>query len=225
VIKVSDPRLYDLLARVYDVGQKYGLYLLGTLGSYTYAEFARKIVEAGALRDGAEILDAGCGTGYLFPAFAAKLGPSGSITGVDFSRGQLERARARVRRLPGTPVQLHLARIEDLESVFPVDAFDAVYCAAVLPTLPNIPEALRQMTRVLRRGGSLVIWTVSAEALAHARFARYWKWAIHRYHLQYPFQPELERLVVAAGCDALSSEIIGSSLIIVARKSLSAASM
>ena len=165
-------------------------------------------------------MDAGCGTGYLFRALAEVLGSSGFIAGVDFSEGQLKRARAKARRIEGPRIQLELGRIEEVSALFPRDSFDAAYCAAVLPVLVDPVKALSEMLQVTKPGGRLAVWTISHEALRHARFRFYWNWAIREFDLKYYSQPELTDLFVAAGCEAPSFELIGLNLIIRAAKPL-----
>lgn len=214
----SEPAIYDRFAWLYDFAQKYGLYLLGALGRYSYDDFARKLVSVGAIAPGSHVLDAGCGTGYLLSAVVAAVGPAGQVVGIDFSSGQLRRARAKAVGLGHSSVRLHLARIEDAPSLFSPDAFDAVYCVAVLPVLLDSEAALRAMVGVLKPGGRLVMWTICAEALPRARFRWYWHWAIRAYGLRYYTQPEIARLLEACGCEEPTFESDALSLIVLTRK-------
>ena len=209
----SEPGLYDRSAWLYDFTQKWGLYTLGALGGYSYAAFAERIVAAGGIGPGARVLDAGCGTGYLISALIAAVGPSGSIDAIDFSEGQLERAKAKAARLNHPAVRFVLGRIEEIGLRFGPDTFDAVYCAAVLPVLADPGAAIGEMVGVLKPGGRLVVWTISIEALAKSRLRLYWRWAIRAFGLKYHTPAELTDLFVDAGCEPPTIEFAGPSII------------
>jgi len=130
------------------------------------------------LREGpAQILDAGCGTGGLM----ARLGPghpAWSWTGVDLSPVACALARARwsaptPRSLgeggpAGRPAPLVVeASLTALP--FPDDAFDAVVSADVLYHVADDSAALRELRRVLRPGGVLIL-----NLPAHP-----WLWSYH----------------------------------------------
>jgi S-adenosylmethionine-diacylgycerolhomoserine-N-methlytransferase len=52
-------------------------------------------IEALAPRPGEQVLDLGCGTGLNFPLLQERIGPAGTIVGVDRSAQMLEQARRR----------------------------------------------------------------------------------------------------------------------------------
>jgi ubiquinone/menaquinone biosynthesis C-methylase UbiE len=92
------------------------------------------------------VLDAACGTGrhaeYL-------LATGREVIGVDASEAMLERARG---KLPG--VELRHGELTAL----PVadESVDGAVCALALSHLPELGPAIRELRRVLRRGGRLV---------------------------------------------------------------------
>jgi SAM-dependent methyltransferase len=101
---------------------------------------------------GLDVLDAGCGTGYL----SAKLAQRGArVRAVDFAPGMLEQARSRFQRLG-----LALEPVEDdcctLHSV-PDASQDRVVSNYVLQDLEDLPAAARAFSRVLRPGGHAVV--------------------------------------------------------------------
>ncbi|MFH2048819.1 MAG: methyltransferase domain-containing protein, partial [bacterium] len=55
-------------------------------------EFLSHIVDGLGASEGMDILDIGCGTGILFDMLRRKVGPEGSITGVDFSFEMAQKA-------------------------------------------------------------------------------------------------------------------------------------
>ena len=101
------------------------------------------------IADAARVLDAGCGTGLL-GAFLRSAGRTPEqLFGVDVSEGMLRRARAR----GVTVVQADMAQLP-----FPDDRFDAVLSFTVLRIIPSDEgRVLREMARVIRPGGRLVL--------------------------------------------------------------------
>jgi SAM-dependent methyltransferase len=100
---------------------------------------------------GKRILDAACGDGVL----AAALARGGAIvTGIDSDTRMLAAGRARVEQ-----ARLAAALIEgDIRALpFPDAAFDVVVAVTVLCFVPDAGRAVREMARVLKPGGRLVI--------------------------------------------------------------------
>ncbi len=109
----------------------------------------------------ARVLDAGCGTGGLSRRLAAAE-PAWTWTGVDLSPLACALARERV---PAAEI-----READVTALpFPDASFDAVVSADVLYHVPDDALALRELARVLRPGGTLVV-----NVPAHR-----WLWSYH----------------------------------------------
>jgi ubiquinone/menaquinone biosynthesis C-methylase UbiE len=98
-----------------------------------------------------EVLDVGCGTGFLSLELAAK---GHRTTGVDLAPAMLEAARAKAAAL-GLAVRFETADAEQLP--YPPQSFDLVISRHVLWTLPNPQAAVADWIRVLRPGGRLAI--------------------------------------------------------------------
>ncbi|EMD25617.1 class I SAM-dependent methyltransferase [Amycolatopsis azurea] len=97
-----------------------------------------------------EVLEVAVGTGLNLPLY-----PDGvTLTGIDLSDGMLAIARDRAERL-GHPVTLKQADAHDLP--FEADSFDTVVCTLGLCAIPDDGKALREMARVLRPGGRLIL--------------------------------------------------------------------
>jgi ubiquinone/menaquinone biosynthesis C-methylase UbiE len=98
-------------------------------------------------------LDAGCGDGRYLAALADEL--PARVAGADLSERILETARARVPH-----ADLRQANLESLP--FPDGEFDLLLCSQVIEHVLDASAALRELARVLRVGGTLVISTDNA---------------------------------------------------------------
>lgn len=96
------------------------------------------------------VLEVAIGTGRNLDAYPGEV----QLTGIDLSTRMLERARDRAAAL-GRDVDLHVADAQDLP--FGDDAFDTVVCTLGLCSIPDDRQAVRQMHRVLRPGGRLLL--------------------------------------------------------------------
>jgi 2-polyprenyl-3-methyl-5-hydroxy-6-metoxy-1,4-benzoquinol methylase len=102
---------------------------------------------------GALFLDAGCGVGYHALALARH---GFRCVGTDISETVLETAE-RNRAASGLADRVTF-RCETLERLSFADAtFDAVHCRGVLMHIPGWEQALAQLCRVLKPGGSMVL--------------------------------------------------------------------
>ncbi|HMQ95289.1 MAG TPA: methyltransferase domain-containing protein [Amaricoccus sp.] len=115
-----------------------------------FGQFAAPAAEAARIAPAACVLDVACGTGALTRALAHRAGPQGRVVGLDRNPGMLAVAR---RAAPG--IDWREGRAEGLH--YNDAAFDAVTCQFGLMFFEDRTAALRQMWRVLRPGGRLVV--------------------------------------------------------------------
>jgi len=102
-----------------------------------------------------DVLEVGIGTGALLRSLAAAPGPIRSYTGIDLSTGMLAEA-AKVAEACPFPVTLRQMNAEAL-TAFPGHSFDTVTSSLVLCTVPDPATALREMIRVCRPDGRIVL--------------------------------------------------------------------
>src|SRR6476660_7103439 len=81
--------------------------------------------------------------------------PDCVVTGIDLSEPMLEKARERVLRKGLSNIRLLAMDAADLK--FPDSSFDIVYAPYVISVVPDPVAVVREMRRVCRPGGRLVI--------------------------------------------------------------------
>jgi len=104
-----------------------------------------------AIKPGDRVLEVGVGTGIntaLYPSDC-------SVTGIDLSSPMLEKARERVLRKGVRNVRLLQMDAANLK--FADDTFDIVYAPYVISVVPDPVAVTREMVRVCRPGGRIVI--------------------------------------------------------------------
>ncbi len=111
-------------------------------------------------RHGADyILDVATGTGDLAISLARKVDPIG-VTGIDLSEGMLERARRKVAEADLTDT-IKFCQADSLAMPLPDESYDAVTVAYGVRNFENLLQGLREMYRVLKPGGILVVLELS----------------------------------------------------------------
>jgi SAM-dependent methyltransferase len=96
---------------------------------------------------GKRVLDAGCARGRFAKHLAAR---GARMYGVDLTETFLKDARTNVPAAAFTRGSLSALP-------FRAEAFDAVYCIEALEHLPDTALAVREMTRVLKKQGTLLV--------------------------------------------------------------------
>jgi ubiquinone/menaquinone biosynthesis C-methylase UbiE len=97
-----------------------------------------------------KILDVACGTGLNFPMFPA----TSEITAIDLSPRMVEIAQQKAKGLK-LNVQINVMDAQQLE--FPDGSFDTVTSSLSTCTFPDPIQALREMKRVCRTGGLILL--------------------------------------------------------------------
>jgi phosphatidylethanolamine/phosphatidyl-N-methylethanolamine N-methyltransferase len=132
-------RVYEKLSGVYDL----------TFGPLLHPGrlFARDRL---GIKAGDHVLEVGVGTGInlaLYPTHC-------HLTGVDFSGAMLAKARERAAK---HGVAVRLLEMDAAAMTFEDESFDVVYAPYVISVVPDPVQVVREMRRVCRPGGRIVI--------------------------------------------------------------------
>lgn len=119
------------------------------------AEQRRAVRAALALRPGDRVLDIGVGPGLLAAEMAVEVGPDGRICGIDISDSMLAIARTRADVPNGAGIELEQASVDRIP--YPAESFDVVVSTQVFEYLDDVTGALREVRRVLRPAGRVVL--------------------------------------------------------------------
>ncbi len=127
----------------------------------------RVALREGQVRPGQRVLDVCAGTGDLALLAAEYVGESGSVVGTDMNPAMLSRARQ--KRSRGAAVDWLQA--DTLTLPFPPASFDRVTVGFSTRNLVDLSAGLREMVRVLRPGGRLIILETGRPSNAFVRLS------------------------------------------------------
>ena len=115
-----------------------------------FGQWVEQVADAAQIEPGQNALDIACGTGVLARTVAARVGPAGSVTGVDINPGMLAVA---ARNAP--QIKWENSPAEALP--FADNHFDRVVSQFGLMFFEDRPAAVSEMLRVLKPGGRCVV--------------------------------------------------------------------
>ena len=114
-----------------------------------------ELLRTAALRPGERVLDLACGTGIVTRAAAERVGPTGTVTGVDIAADML--AVARATPAAGTPIEWKEADAAALP--IPDQSCDVALCQMGLMFMEDRAAAAAELHRVLVPGGRVAVNT------------------------------------------------------------------
>ncbi len=135
---------WDRFAGVYDLAE--------SINGSVYTEMrdiTRRLIPAGA-----KVLDCGAGTGELSLEASDN---ADSVLCTDLSKNMLKQAQRKARALGADNIEFAARNIFDLQD--PDDTYDVVIAGNVLHLLTNPQGAVKEMYRVLKPGGRLLLPT------------------------------------------------------------------
>lgn len=151
--RLRDSRLvWDLLGPLYNHRIHHAL-----------SELFEHIAQDLSLQGNAQVIDVGTGPGHL-ALRVAELHPSSSVTGVDFSPMQVRAARRLGRNR--AVANCTFSRADAMHLPFDTTRFDAVLSVGSIKHWPDAGRGVREMGRVLRPGGRMILSETDREASA-----------------------------------------------------------
>lgn len=136
---------YDLLNSVMTAGLHHG--------------WRERAADKARLAPGDAALDVCCGTGDLALELASRVAPGGHVVGTDFSEPMLDLAREKAASRGASGVRFEWG--DALQLPYEAGTFDAVTIGFGARNLSDLGLGLREMSRVLKEGGRLVILEIT----------------------------------------------------------------
>jgi demethylmenaquinone methyltransferase/2-methoxy-6-polyprenyl-1,4-benzoquinol methylase len=144
--------MFDRIASRYDL-------LNSMMTAGLHHRWRQRAAERAELKPGDAALDVCCGTGDLTLELAGRVSPGGYVIGCDFSEPMLDLARRKAAERQSTAARFEWA--DALQLPYDAGRFDAVTVGFGIRNFADRDRGLREMARVLRPGGRLVILEIT----------------------------------------------------------------
>ena len=128
--------------------------------------YAAAVAQA-RIREGGVVVDVGCGTGRALPPLRQAVGPAGTVIAIDVTPEMLRQARPAGLAASAVLVLADARRLPLADT-----SADAVFAAGLVSHLPDPEAGLRELARITRPGGLLVLFHPSGRAALAARHGR-----------------------------------------------------
>jgi ubiquinone/menaquinone biosynthesis C-methylase UbiE len=119
-----------------------------------FAPWATYLVQRANPQLGEHVLDIACGTGIVARTVAPHVGARGIVIGLDVNPEMIDMARIAAER-DQIAIEWHTGPAEQLP--FPDENFDLILCQFGLMFFTDKHAALKEMYRVLKKGGRVVL--------------------------------------------------------------------
>ena len=155
-------------------------------------------VDSLSLRKDSNVLDVGCGTGSAVLHLASIIS-EGRICGVDISQKMIEQAEAKIPDGLSSRMEFRQGSSDNIP--YPDECFDSLMCTNSFHHYPDPIKALKEMQRVLKSGGDLVILENAPDLSWYT-----WLWdhilrLIETGHIRYYPSSELGDILKRAGVE------------------------
>jgi SAM-dependent methyltransferase len=119
------------------------------------------MLDLAGLQAGHRVLDVAAGTGGQTLLAARRVGPGGYVLATDLSAAMLNVAAEATRKAGLTNIETQVVDAHNLDGE--AESFDRVICRSGLMLFSDPPKVLRQIHRVLKRGGKFTALVFSTE--------------------------------------------------------------
>lgn len=126
----------------------------------------RQLVQWSGVRAGESVLDCATGTGDLAFEFKRTVGPQGRVVGSDFCAEMLVEARAKAEKFH---VSVEFLQADAHQLPFPDNSFDVASIAYGIRNVADPLQVLREMARVVKPGGRVLILETGETQVAAIR--------------------------------------------------------